>query len=453
MKSGNPIRRGFGLALLASTALTAPAALAKEPQVNFAFANSIQADFSAYFGRVWEKPISDGPNYDFEERGISGRVNLPFGGVVNLELEAGAKSRSPLGDEEVSAFAHLYWRDPSRFAVGIFGGTSNPYFSRFTSFGGEAQLYLGNLILYAQGAWGTAGGNFSDRPDRMLQARGNVKWFPTPGTSIAADASFTRFSEIFGSDLNVGAVALTATQQLWNSPLALFLEGRYEHNDYSEFTLGGNTYLARAGIRLLLGPAGTNLWTIATTGPAMDVVNLTPVVIRRPSCFTGGTQILMADGTLRPIAEVRVGDDVLGENGEVNRVVEIETPLLGDRKLHGFNGGEAFVTIEHPFKTREGWQSLDPAATFEETRALEVTLLRPGAECVTLAGVFAERVKLRASAGGRAAAPMLVMLVETAFTRVETIEAVTADPATQVYNLRLADNHTYFANGWLVHNR
>src|SRR6476620_4363093 len=36
-------------------------------------------------------------------------------------------------------------------------------------------------------------------------------------------------------------------------------------------------------------------------------------------CFTATTQILMADGSSRPIAAVKIGDQVLGENGEVNR--------------------------------------------------------------------------------------------------------------------------------------
>ena len=47
------------------------------------------------------------------------------------------------------------------------------------------------------------------------------------------------------------------------------------------------------------------------------------------SCFTAETQVLMADGTSRPIAAVKIGDEVLGENGAVNRVGAIQIRVLG----------------------------------------------------------------------------------------------------------------------------
>lgn len=442
----------FGAALLATTALTSPAALAQSQKPDFASANAIQADVSGYFGRNWME-MSYGTRYKWEERGVSGRVNLPFAGVFNLEFEAGAQSRAPWNDSLVGAFAHLYWRDPSRFALGIFGGYTNPYDARFYSFGGEAQLYLGSFTLYAQGSRGTSDVSCSSCPTETWQGRGSIQWFVTPGTNLAVDGLYTRYSEINSSDLNVATVILTGTQQLGSSPLALFLQGRYENSSYTDSSPGAETFTARAGVRLLLGPAGSTLQSIARTGPAMDTVTLQPIVIQRPSCFIGSTKILMADGTRRRVDAVQVGDEVLGENGELNRVVEIETPLLGDRKLYGFNGAEAFTTVEHPFKTRDGWKSLDPAATFTETKALEVAPLEVGAEFVTLAAVIAEELPMRAAGGGRGPVPMVQILVETGYTALEAISEFEADPKTPVYNLRLADNHTYFANGYLVHNR
>src|SRR6476620_10455140 len=91
---------------------------------------------------------------------------------------------------------------------------------------------------------------------------------------------------------------------------------------------------------------------------------------------------------LRPsalvFAAVKIGDQVLGENGEVNRVVDIETPVLGNRKLYAFNYGLAFVTAEHPFMTRAGWKSIAPEATFAENNNFSVGALRVGDELVKL---------------------------------------------------------------------
>jgi hypothetical protein len=86
----------------------------------------------------------------------------------------------------------------------------------------------------------------------------------------------------------------------------------------------------------------------------------------------------MADGTSLPIAAVKVGDEVLGENGQINRVVEIETPVLGTRRLYAFNDGPAFVTPEHPFLTHAGWKSIAPEATFAENNKLSVDALKWG---------------------------------------------------------------------------
>src|SRR5690606_13230117 len=88
-----------------------------------------------------------------------------------------------------------------------------------------------------------------------------------------------------------------------------------------------------------------------------------------------------------------------GVGGDLNRVVEIETPLLGDRKLYAFGDMPAFVTAEHPFMTREGWKSIDPEATLEETGTFRVGALTAADEVVVLASVVAEARPMRVAGG------------------------------------------------------
>ena len=123
------------------------------------------------------------------------------------------------------------------------------------------------------------------------------------------------------------------------------------------------------------------------------------------SCFTATTQILMADGTTRPIAAVKIGDEVVGENGEVNRVVDIETPVLGSRKLYAFNDGPAFVTPEHPFMTRAGWKSIAPEATFAENGDLSVGALKVGDEVVRWETVTTRAKPMPVAFGGMVQSP------------------------------------------------
>ena len=171
------------------------------------------------------------------------------------------------------------------------------------------------------------------------------------------------------------------------------------------------------------------------------------------NCFTGTTQVLMADGTVRSISEVTVGDEVFGENGKVNKVVELEIHILGGRKLYAFNDGLPFVTPEHPFMTRVGWKSMAPEATLAETGNFSVGALKVGDEVVRLEAVTKRPKLMTVAFGNLVPIPSVDVVVETGFSELKSITPHDADPSMRVYNLKLDGNHTYFANNYLVHNK
>ncbi len=172
------------------------------------------------------------------------------------------------------------------------------------------------------------------------------------------------------------------------------------------------------------------------------IVELDPQPIPPTSCFTGGTEITLGDGSSRPIEEIRVGDRVLGSEGTVNAVLGIETPDLGARRLYSLNGCDPFVTGEHPFLTETGWRCIDTDALRAEGSALEVAPLSVGDRVVSLSAV-----KVLTGAAGDVASPLLVAQP------LHAIAASYADPGTTVYNLLLDGDHTYVANGFVVHNK
>ena len=86
------------------------------------------------------------------------------------------------------------------------------------------------------------------------------------------------------------------------------------------------------------------------------------------SCFTADSQIVMADGRLKKIEDIAVGDIVLGQDGAHNTVTGIERVSLGERLLYGFNGGTPFVTSEHPFMTARAGNPSIPARRRMKTR-------------------------------------------------------------------------------------
>ncbi|MCP4471570.1 MAG: hypothetical protein GY815_12965 [Gammaproteobacteria bacterium] len=142
-------------------------------------------------------------------------------------------------------------------------------------------------------------------------------------------------------------------------------------------------------------------------------------------CFTGDTMVRMADGSDKQIADVKKGEAVLGMNHEKNIVTDIEVPDLGARSVYSFNDGKPFVTHEHPFMTSNGWKSLSPVETQSE-HGMVVKTLAEGDFLETLGRVYTE---------------------------LDQIDVHTFDPETPVYNLLLSGNNTYYAAGFLVHNK
>ncbi|WP_369069565.1 Hint domain-containing protein [Kineococcus terrestris] len=172
------------------------------------------------------------------------------------------------------------------------------------------------------------------------------------------------------------------------------------------------------------------------------VVELRPQPPTATSCFVGDTPVLMADGTSRPIELVGVGDEVLDVEGRVNTVVGVERPTLGDRALHGFDGGRPFVTAEHPFASDDGWRCVDPWALAAEGVALRARELRAGDRLYRVVGV-----EVLVSAGRSERRPCAALRAVT------SVSVAAADPATVVHNLLLDGTHTYVAGGWVVHNK
>jgi hypothetical protein len=164
------------------------------------------------------------------------------------------------------------------------------------------------------------------------------------------------------------------------------------------------------------------------------------------SCFVAGTRVLMADGSTRPIERIVAGDLVMGWQGRANRVTAIERPRLGARSLYALNGGRPFVTAEHPFLTPAGWKAIDPGATRAENPALTVGTLEVG-DLMAVASAGAGELSRGALALSPGPAPAI------AYVPLTRIASATDDAKRMVYNLLLDGDHTYFADGFVVHNK
>ncbi len=162
-------------------------------------------------------------------------------------------------------------------------------------------------------------------------------------------------------------------------------------------------------------------------GPGMDGCAATC----RGSCFTADTKVLMADGRDLEIHKVKVGDKLMGRNGAINTVLDLDRPLLWSGKnqhLIEINGEEAFTTDNHPLMTTDGWKALNPEMAEKEAYD-------------QLSGKI-----------GKLEIGQTLVMAQGKRLLIESIKVLPHNKEEQrLYNLMLDGDHTYYANGILVH--
>jgi hypothetical protein len=152
------------------------------------------------------------------------------------------------------------------------------------------------------------------------------------------------------------------------------------------------------------------------------------------SCFIAGTKVLMGDGTEKNIEDVVEGDEVLSFNestlqNEVKKVVGIKKPIHDDLVTYRFeNGLSVTSTFDHPFYV--GNLELASFAPFLTNKRYEI-------------GKEVKQIKVGdvvwlSTDGGKSSIK-------------DIIELDSND--TQTYIITVEENHNFYANNILVHNK
>lgn len=90
-----------------------------------------------------------------------------------------------------------------------------------------------------------------------------------------------------------------------------------------------------------------NPFTAGSAGTAGTANNVSGSGDCPASCFLRGSLVLMADGSQKPIEDVKIGEEVRGAFGGVNTVMFYERPPLAGRYMYKING--LWNTEEHGF--------------------------------------------------------------------------------------------------------
>lgn len=183
----------------------------------FAFtAHANAADFDRELGLIVSGVVDSWAGVQFIDdsldddmvfvNGGEGLLSLPLGDNLSIQsdvkYEYNTYATESFPDNDVfgprysfHGAVHVSWRDPSRGLFGIFGGAGTSNFGGFSTdagfVGGEAQFYLDNITLYAQG------GYVDFRPDASgglldegFFARGVFRWFMADGSRIQLEGTY-----------------------------------------------------------------------------------------------------------------------------------------------------------------------------------------------------------------------------------------------------------------------
>jgi len=163
-------------------------------------------------------------------------------------------------------------------------------------------------------------------------------------------------------------------------------------------------------------PRNLEVWTSNLLTISMDRINANINLGSKGGsgggCFTGGTTILMADGSSKPIAEVAAGDEVLTrESKDSAKLVsaKVEKVMIHDVDGYLVINGDLEVTGVHRVYTNKGWLTADK--------------LKKGHKLLDK---------------------------DNNWVKVKSIEKVSS--RVRVYNIEIEKYHTYFAGDVWVHN-
>jgi Concanavalin A-like lectin/glucanases superfamily/Hom_end-associated Hint len=177
--------------------------------------------------------------------------------------------------------------------------------------------------------------------------------------------------------------------------------------------------------------------TISGGAPVSESLNKMP-------CFLAGSLVQMADGTTKVIEDVKVGDLVLGAFGEINTVLFLHRPTLGEAQMCKIND-EHITTNHHPhISLDKKFYCGDPERVSTKTYGQfhRVINEKGNHQYKKLHGLKKERIQkltvgteLKTVEGSRV---------------VTTLEVYSMPPETQLYNLVVGGSHTYHVEGYAV---
>lgn len=162
-----------------------------------------------------------------------------------------------------------------------------------------------------------------------------------------------------------------------------------------------------------------------------------------PPCFTGEALVTMADGSLKRIDEVLIGEQVLGAHGLINTVLGMHKVPAGGGHMHVINKRHR-TSANHKHFTSVGWAALD-TETADKPGNAEIIIDNNGTKEVRYNAKFVNGTKTTKLELG------MQILTQDGYEVVESIDIDDSVAASEyVYSLVTDGSHAHFCNGFVV---
>ena len=162
------------------------------------------------------------------------------------------------------------------------------------------------------------------------------------------------------------------------------------------------------------------------------------------ACFPAGTKIHLANGDVKNIEDVQVGDLVIGAFGEHNAVLALQHVVVGHSKMYRYND-EHITTDHHPHV------SLDGQFYTTDIKTIETSVYGTNMLVINGEGKVESR-RLQGLRKGRVQKLALGLNLKTidGHRTLTKMEEIPMDFNTKLYNLVTGGSHTYHADGYAV---
>ncbi len=237
-------------------------------------------DFSGVFGIYGGAGIIEDGDDWYKILGVNGAVNMSLGGSLGLQVssfgEVGLESDSDTYGG-VQTEAHLYMRDPNRYALGLVGAVAfdqdDDDWNIHGLIGAEGALYLGPTTLGLQGGYvGNISTEGNDRLVNALFVRGIAQFFVNPNLKLQVTGAYLNGK--FDSDSDSFHGFQAGGEIAWKFSRMASVFGAVDGMWHTDDTWGGNfqTYQVTAGLRFHFNQ-GT-LLSENRTGASFDTLNI-----------------------------------------------------------------------------------------------------------------------------------------------------------------------------------